>query len=91
VSEYSPREIAAGGVFNVLTEEIISPREIGARAVFQVSTEEIISRGEPCEIAAGEVFNVLTEEIISWGESPRLPRSLTLNAAQDFPLTGTAW
>jgi hypothetical protein len=62
----------AGGVYNALTEEIISPREIAAREAFKVMTGEIIS---PREIVAGGVYNALTEEIISQGESPRLPRS----------------
>jgi len=43
------------------------------------------------EIAAKAVFKVSTEEIISRGESPRLPRSRTLNATLGFHVTSTGW
>ena len=57
-----------------------SPREIAARGVHKVVTQKIIS---PREIGVRAVLQVSTEEIISRGESPRLPRSIALNAAND--------
>ncbi len=44
-------------------------------------TVDNIPQGEPREIAARGVHKVVTEKIISQGESPRLPRSVALNAA----------
>ncbi len=50
-----------------------------------------IPQGEPREIVARGIHKVVTEKIISQGESPRLPRSRTLNATHGFHITSTAW